>query len=122
VNLAGEPGKADAKPSKPRAKINTVALAKKLQAWHQFAALAAHIPELALDEDDSVLLASELVAAMDEFGVTINGRVAALLSLAGAVGIIYYPKAVLVQRRLEAMRGQSARVVNIKDAAATDGQ
>lgn len=91
-----------------------------LVATHKIAAIALRAPEIALDDEEADTMADAILTCLREYNIPLTGKAAAMLGLAGACAIVYIPRAVLIKDRKLRERGDSARVVNLKqpDSAA----
>ncbi len=91
-----------------------------LLATHQIAAIALRAPEIALDDAEAATMADAILTCLREYDIALSGKAAAMIGLVGACAIVYIPRAVLIKDRKLRERGDSARVVNLKqpDSAA----
>jgi len=86
--------------------FDKVAMAKKLQGWHQLAAMLLRTPELALDYDEAEMLVNDVENLTREYGISLTGKTAAWLGLAGSAAMIYAPRALIVASKVQQARAQ----------------
>ncbi len=96
---------------KPRAKkepIDTNVLARQLMGVHLIAAKVAKMPELAIDAEESELLAKGIAGVLVEYDIPMSGKTAAWLGLLGAAAMVYAPRAVVIaEKKREASNPQA---------------
>lgn len=86
-----------------------------LLSLHAMAALALKQPALNLDPKEAALLAKSVKAVQDQYPVTkIDAKIAVLIQLGGAIGIVYGPRVVAIRM----MRMQQPRVYQQQAPAA----
>jgi hypothetical protein len=96
-------GPKERKPRKPKEEpFDRAGLAKKLQGWHQLAAMLLHTPELALDYDEAEMLVGDVENLTREYGISLSGKTAAWLGLAGSLAMVYAPRALIVAQKVQA--------------------
>jgi len=86
--------------------FDKAAMAKKLQGWHQLAAMLLRTPELALDYDEAEMLVNDVENLTREYGISLTGKTAAWLGLAGSAAMIYAPRAMLVMSKIQQAKAQ----------------
>jgi len=86
--------------------FDKAAMAKKLQGWHQLAAMLLRTPELALDYDEAEMLVNDVENLTREYGISLTGKTAAWLGLAGSAAMIYAPRAMLVMGKIQQAKAQ----------------
>ncbi len=102
-----EPKEVGPKKRRPKSKneeLDTAALAKKLQGWHQLAAMLLRTPELVLEDDEAEMLVNDVAALTREYGISLTGKTAAWLGLAGSLAMIYAPRALIVAQKIQAAK------------------
>lgn len=103
---------ASAPRGRPRkvAQIDSTLLARQIQGLHLVAARATGLPELELQETESMLLAEAIASVSREYGLALDGKTGAVLQLLGACAIIYMPRLAHVTARRKAARAQSEAI------------
>ena len=91
--------------------IDAALLSKQIVGLHKVAATMTGLRELEISEFEAVMLAESLAAVSREYDVTLDGKVAATIQLAAAIGVIYVPRLVMIKKRAaqaKALRDGSA--------------
>lgn len=107
----GAPKSASAKPQKRGEKMTQEKLGllgKQLVGLHIMAARMSGIPELEISPPEGDILANGIAAVAEEYGLSLDGKTGAALSLLGACAMIYAPRFIMVQQRVR--RAQSTVV------------
>ena len=89
--------------------IDAGLLAKQIVGLHKVAATMTGLHELEVSEFEAAMLAESLAAVSREYDVAIDGKLAATLQLAAALGVIYVPRIVMIKKRaIQAKESQAA--------------
>lgn len=108
------PGAAKTAPNKPQKRGEKMTqekitlLGKQLVGLHIMAARMSGIPELEIHAPEGEILAHGIAAVAEEYGLSLDGKTGAALSLLGACAMIYAPRFIQVQQRIR--RAQSTVV------------
>lgn len=98
---------------KRKSKIDYTALAGQIQGLHTFVAMSTACPELMLDEKSSAMLAQAAGNFANEFGLSVNPKVAAAIQLAACCAMVYIP-------RIGAIRARTKKVIELKQEVSTN--
>lgn len=100
------PGDSPPKPKRKRkAKpIDASLLSKQIVGLHKVAATMTGLRELEISEFEAMMLAESLAAVSREYDVTLDGKLAATIQLAAAVGVVYVPRIVMIKKRANAAK------------------
>ncbi len=91
--------------------IDAGLLAKQIVGLHKVAATMTGLRELEISEFEATMLAESLAAVSREYDVTLDGKLAATIQLAAAIGVIYVPRVVMIKKRATHERAlQNAQV------------
>jgi hypothetical protein len=89
-------------------------MGKQLCGLHIMAAQMTGIPEIAIGEEESQLLAQSIVNVADQYDLAIDGKTGAALQLVLTAAMIYGPRVLAVRARAAQARAQAAGdVVNV---------
>ena len=93
-----------------------VGMAARIQGLHAIMAIVSGLPELAISESEARSLAVAVDGVCVEFGIAVTGKVAAILSLLAAMGMIYVPRGLAVaERRRRAKQTGNLSVVDARN-------
>lgn len=112
------PGAAKAAPNKPQKRGEKMSaekrgiLGKQLVGLHVMASHMTGLPELQITPQEGDILADGIAAVAEEYGLSLDGKTGAALSLLGACAMIYAPRFFAVQSRMRAQAAQDAVIVN----------
>lgn len=98
------------KPTKTQAKkdADAASLAKQIQGIHVMLSMFLQMPELAISDSESQMLAKSLNTVAEEYGLSLDGKTGATIQLLGAAAIIYVPRALAVIQRQKATISEHA--------------
>jgi hypothetical protein len=102
-------GRPKAKPEK----IDGDALAKQVDGLHKLVALATGIPELNLQPPEAQMLGEAISRVCEEYDLSLSGKTGALLQLAAAAAMIYAPRLIAVNARVQAASRAKAASLHI---------
>ena len=93
-------------------KIDLENMAKQIQGFHTFLALATKTPELMLDEKDSTALAKSATDFAEEFGMVISNRVFVVVQLLTTCAFVYGPRIAHIKGRVARQRALETAMAN----------
>lgn len=101
-----KPGKRGPKMSQEQMGI----LARQLSGLHMAAAMVTKIGELRIGDDEAKMLASGIADVCEEYGLSLDGKTGAAVTLLGTAAMIYVPRFFAIQARV---RQQANNVVDV---------
>ncbi len=108
---AGEASTASLEPVKKRGrkgkKTAPHVLAGQIRALHMIAANMTGVGEILLSDPEAEMLAGSIVEVMEQYDFSPSGKVAAIIGLVGALGVVYVPRLMLVRQRAMAGKARS---------------
>lgn len=112
----GAAPKVSAKPLKRGAKMTQeqqTILARQLQGLHMAAVMVTKIGELQISDDEAKMLAIGISDVCEEYGLSLDGKTGAAVSLMGTAAMIYVPRYFAMQQRIkrESQQGVSDATV-----------
>lgn len=113
-------GKDSPKKSKARVAQDTEELGSQLVGLHKLAALMTGLPELEISSIEGQMLAGGINAVCQEYGLSLGGKTGAAIQLIGALGIVYMPRLVVIQKRMQAehQKAEENRTVDVNATVA----
>lgn len=93
------------------------ALGKQLAGIHQMAAMLTGMPELAIHEQEGVMLAGGILGVAEQYDLSIDGKTGAALQLLAAAAMIYGPRAMAINARMKQAKSKQATDVAFREAA-----
>ena len=87
--------------------IDVKALAQQVQGWHAVGAHLLRLPELAITEAEAFQLTEASINLVREYDLTVSPRTAAWIAFVGAAGIVYVPRAIQIQSRIQRQRAEA---------------
>lgn len=107
---AGSAQGSENKPRKRRAKpVDLDELAKKIQGIHGMIALMTGLPEVAVSDMESKMLATAMSDMSREYGLEVSGKTAATIQLVGTAAIIYMPRVGAIKAKIDAAKRKHAQ-------------
>lgn len=108
---AGNEGAAPKRRARAPKAEKVQAFAQQIFGVHQVLAAVSGAPEFAIGEAEAMALAHNGLAVAAEFDVELGGRWAALIGLIGTAGMIYVPRLIAANARMQkARRAKAAEV------------
>lgn len=92
-------------------KADAAAMAKQLVGVHTLMAMVTGLPELQISEPEAENLAAAVTNVCEEYGLSISGKTGAAIQLAAACAMIYGPRALMINARIQQAKAQAARDV-----------
>lgn len=85
-------------------------LARQLSGLHMAAAMVTKIGELRIGDDEARMLAFGISGVCEEYGLSLDGKTGAAVTLLGTAAMIYVPRFFAIQARV---RQQASNVVDV---------
>lgn len=108
----------NAEPKKRRSKKTETesldAFAKQIQGIHHMASLVTGVPEAAISDVESRMLAESVIAVSEEYGFELSGKSGASLQLLAACAMVYTPRFIQASQRLN--RERQNRIAAMQEA------
>lgn len=92
------------------------ALGKQLAGIHQMAAMLTGMPELAIHEQEGVMLAGGILGVAEQYDLSIDGKTGAALQLLAAAAMVYGPRLMQINARMKQAKAQQATDVAFREA------
>ena len=102
------------RPPKNNAQRDVNGLARQIFGLHTLAAMATGIPEAAISEQESAMLATALDSVADQYGLSLDGKTGAALQLFATAAMIYAPRVLSVRARVAAQSAAAEAVDNAR--------
>lgn len=81
-------------------------MAKQLVGLHQMVAMISGFPEAMISEGEGKVLADAIVNISEQYELAIDGKTGAMIQLLGAAAMVYVPRAVAANSRLNQQKAQ----------------
>lgn len=107
TNGAGRPRK-----SAQRMRKDTETLGKQIVGIHHVIAMMTGTPEMQISDDEGLALATGINAVCEEYGLSLSGKTGATIQLVGAAGMIYVPRLVMINQRLNKERQRQENIID----------
>jgi len=93
------------------------ALGKQLAGIHQMAAMLTGMPELAIHEQEGVMLAGGILGVADQYDLSIDGKTGAALQLLAAAAMVYGPRLMQINARMKQAKKNQATDASFREVA-----
>ena len=91
---------------------STKQLAKQLVGIHIMVASITKIDEIAISENEGMMLAASLQTMSAEYGLSLSGKTGAAIQLLGTAAMIYVPRALVINEKIKKARNNIVTVEN----------
>lgn len=91
------------KPRK-RATYDPQLLSKQLFGIHKMASQMTGLPELQIDNDESMALANSIIGVSEQYDLSIDGKTGAAIQLLATAAMIYGPRLLYIKARAQAAK------------------